>query len=105
MDKEGNMRVDRLAGAEAISAKAIAMALEQDVVISECAWNFGEDFQLEHAHRLDLITTTRTVRLYFADRELTASGNAYRKNVTEDRLSRAVAQLVLRSPSPTYKEQ
>lgn len=105
MNKDSNMRVDRLAGADAISAKAIAIGMEHDVVISECVWDIGEDFRLEHAHRLDLITATKKVRLYFPDLELTTSGNESRKKKTEDRLHRAVAQLVSRSPSPTYTYQ
>ena len=105
MNKESNMGIDRLAGAEAISAKAIAIGLEHDVLISECVWDIGEDLGHEHAHRLDLITATKTVQLYFPDLELTTSGNESRTKRTEDRLQRAVAQLLTRPPSPTYTYQ
>ena len=104
MNNANDMRTDRLAGAEAISVKARSIAREKSVVLSECAWDIGEDLQHEHAHRLELITPTMVVRVYFSDRDLTTSANnAYRRGMTEDRLSRAVAQLVSRTPSPTYK--
>ncbi|HJU71627.1 MAG TPA: hypothetical protein VJ603_07255 [Paucimonas sp.] len=96
------MKIDRLAGAEAISAKAVAIGMELDVVISECVWDIGEDLGHEHAHRLDLITATKTVRLYFPDLELTTSDNASRTKRVEDRLRRSIAQLLLHPPLPTY---
>jgi hypothetical protein len=102
MNHECGMKIDRLAGAEAISAKAIAIGNEDGVVISRCVWDIGEDFGHEHAHRLDLFTETKTVRLYFPDVELTTTGNIARAKRTEDRLRNAIAQLVPRSPSPTY---
>jgi len=105
MNKESNMRIDRQAGAEAISAKAIAIGMEHDVVISECVWDMGDDLGHEHAHRLDLVTSTKTVRLYFRDLELTTSGNESRTKRAEDRLRRAVAQLLSRAPLPTYTYQ
>jgi hypothetical protein len=105
MDKESNMMNDRLAGAEAISAKAIAIGMEHDVVIAECVWDIGEDLGHAHAHRLDLITATKTVRLYFPDLELTTSANASRAKRTEDRLQSAIAQMLSRPPLPTYTYQ
>ncbi|MFC3106735.1 hypothetical protein ACFQAT_07715 [Undibacterium arcticum] len=105
MIKQSDMMIDRLAGAEAISAKAKAIGMDHDVVISECVWDIGEDLGHEHAHRLDLITATKTVRLYFPDLELTGSANASRAKRTEDRLQRAVAQILSRSPLPTYTYQ
>jgi hypothetical protein len=105
MNEESNTRIDRMAGAEAISAKAIAIGMEHGVVISECVWDIGQDFGHEHAHRLDLSTATKTVRLYFPDLELTTSDNESRTKRTEDRLRRAIAQLLTRSPVPTYTNQ
>jgi hypothetical protein len=102
MNNDGNVTIDRSAGADAISAMAVAIGLEHGVAISECVWDIGDDVAHEHAHRLDLITATKTVRLYFPDLELTTSGNEYRRKRTEDRLRRAVAQLVSHSPVPTY---
>lgn len=99
------MRIDRLSGAEAISAKAIAIGMEHDVVIAECIWDIGDDFEHEHAHRLDLITASKAVRLYFPDLELTTSGNESRSNKTEDRLRRAIAQFHSRPSSRTYSCQ
>lgn len=78
------------------------IGMENGVTISECVWDIGQDFGHEHAHRLDLSTATKTVRLYFPDLELTTSGNNARKKRTEDRLRKAVAQLLPLSPSPTY---
>jgi hypothetical protein len=99
MNQESNMKIDRLTGAEAISAKAIAIGIEHDVVISDCVWDIGEDLTHPHAHRLDLVTATKTVRLYFPDLELTSLSRTTR---TEDRLQRAIAQLLLQPPSATY---
>jgi hypothetical protein len=105
MNKESNITIDRLAGAEAISAKAKAIGIEHGVSIIECVWDIGDDFGHEHAHRLELITATKTVRVYFPDLELTTSGNESRQKKTEDRLHRAVAQLVSHTPLPTYAYQ
>ena len=105
MHNDSNTAIDRLAGAEAISAKAIAIALDNDVLISECVWDIGEDLGHPHAHRLDLATATKTVRLYFPDLELTTSGHEARTKRTEERLRRAVAQLFSLPPVPTYTYQ
>jgi len=102
MDKDCSTKIGRLAGADAISAKAVAIGTERGVVVSGCVWDIGADFGHEYAHRLDLSTTTNTVRLYFSDLDLTASDNESRKERVEDRLHRAIAQLVARPPSPTY---
>ena len=102
MNQPCNMKIDRLAGAEAISERAREIGIEKELVISECVWDIGEACGLQHAHRLDLSTTTKTVRLYFPDLELTTAGNEARKKRTEDRLYNAIAQLLPRSPAPTY---
>lgn len=103
MTQKRNISIERQAGADAISAKAVAIGAEHDVLISECVWDLGEDVGHPHAHRLDLITATKTVRLYFPDLELTASSaSGSRAKRTEDRLQRAVAQLLSQAPSATY---
>ena len=102
MTQQCNTTIDRLAGAEAISARAREIGMENELVISECVWDIGEACGLQHAHRLDLSTTEKSVRLYFPDLELTTAGNDARKKRTEDRLHNAIAQLVPRSPKPTY---
>ena len=96
------MKIDRLAGAETISARAREIGAENGVVISECVWDIGQSVELQHAHRLDISTATKTVRLYFPDLELSTSGHDVRKKRTEDRLRDAIAQLMPRSPCPTY---
>jgi len=102
MDKDSRMRIDRVTGADAISAIAIAIGTEHGVVVSERVWDIGTDIGHEYAHRLDLGTATNTVRLYFSDLDLTTSGDKYRKERVEDRLHRAIAQLVARTPTSTY---
>lgn len=102
MNLESGTQVNRLQGADILSAKAIAIALERNVVITQCVWDLGEDVGHEHAHRLDIVTATKAVRMYFPDRALLTAGNEYQRERTEDRISRAVAQLVLHAPSPTY---
>jgi hypothetical protein len=97
-----NMNIDRLEGAEAISAKARDIGKESGLVISECIWDIGQDFNLQHAHRLDLQTATSTVRIYFPDLELSTTGNEARRKRTEHRLLSAIAQLVPRTPTPVY---
>jgi len=99
------MKIERMAGAEILSEKARAIALKQGVVIDECAWQIGDDLDHEHAHRLDLHTADKTVRLYFPDLELTTSGNAARAGRSENRLRDAIAQLLPRSPAATYTYQ
>lgn len=102
MNQDVNMKIDRMAGAEAISARAREIGAENGVAILECVWDIGQSVELQHAHRLDLSTATNTVRLYFPDLELSTAGNNVRKKRTEDRLRGAIAQLMPRSPSPTY---
>lgn len=102
MSQELSTKIDRSAGSEAISARAREIGLEHGVVISECVWDIGQSIELQHAHRLDLSTATQTVRIYFPDKELLASANDARKKRTEDRLRDAIAQLLPRSPVPTY---
>lgn len=105
MNKASSMGIDRLAGAEAISAKAVAVGAELGVAVSHCVWDMGSDLSHEYAHRLDINTTTNTVRLYFSDRDLTTSGNGSRKERVEDRLHRAITQLVTRVPARTYMQR
>jgi hypothetical protein len=103
INQECSMKIDRMAGAEAISARAREIGAENGVVISECVWDIGEACGLQHAHRLDLSTSTaQTVRIYFPDLELTTLDNDSRKMRTEQRLRGAIAQLLPRSPAPTY---
>lgn len=102
MNQDASTKIDRLAGAEVISAKAREIGMENGIVISECVWDIGQAFELQHAHRLDLSTSTKTVRLYFPDLELSTTGNESRKKRMEDRLRNAIAQLLPRTPSPTY---
>jgi hypothetical protein len=92
----------RMAGADAISAKAIAIGAEQQVLIAECVWDFGTDLTHEHAHRLDLVTASRTVRLYFRERELNMVDNESCDRRIDDRLRRAIAQLQSHPPAQTY---
>lgn len=96
------MKIDRLAGADAISKKAVAIGAESGVTITDCVWDIGEDLGHEYAHRLDLFAETKTVRLYFSELELTTSGNEARKKRAEERLRNAIAQLSPRPHSPTY---
>lgn len=103
MNKENSMKIDRTAGAATISAMASAIGTEHGVVVSERIWDIGSDIGHAYAHRLDLGTATKTVRLYFSDRDLTTSGDKYHIGRVEDRLHRAIAQLVVRDPSPMYK--
>ena len=102
MNQELNIKIDRLAGAEAISARAREIGLENGVIISGCVWDIGQSGELQHAHRLDISTETKTVRIYFPDQELSTSGNQVRKKRTDDRLRDAIAQLLPRTPVPTY---
>jgi hypothetical protein len=102
MNKDSSMTIERSAGADAISAKAVAIGMEHGLVISECVWDMGADLRHPYAHRLDISTGVNTVRLYFSDLDLTTAGNASREERVEDRLQRAIAQLVARAPLPTY---
>jgi len=102
MQERHQATIDRQAGAEALSAKAVAMGLEKGLSIVKCEWDLGQDFGLQHAHRLDLSTETKTVRVYFPDLELSTTGNESRLKRSEERLRSAVAQLQSLPPAPTY---
>jgi len=102
MNEDSSKAIDCAAGATVISEIATVIGSEHGVDVSGRVWDMGEDFGHEYAHRLDLSTATNTVRLYFSDLDLTASGNKARKSRVEDRLRRAIAQLVVRTPSPMY---
>ena len=102
MNQDASTKIDRLVGAEIISARAREIGAEHGVIISDCVWDIGQSVELQHAHRLDISTAAKTVRLYFPDLELSTAGNTVRKKRTEDRLRDAIAQLMPRSPSPTY---
>ncbi|NEX63129.1 hypothetical protein G3574_18755 [Noviherbaspirillum sp. 17J57-3] len=65
----------------------------------------GTDLLHEYAHRLDINTATSTVRLYFSDLDLTSWGNESRTERMEDRLHRAIAQLVPRIHASTYAQR
>ncbi len=94
--------IERSAGAAAISAKALSIALALDVQIADCVWDIGADLAHEHAHRLELVTAAKSVRVYFRELELTTAGNASRSRRIDERLQRAIAQLTQRVPAPTY---
>jgi hypothetical protein len=95
-------KIDRLAGAETISARAREIGTENGVTITDCIWDIGQSVELQHAHRLDICTDGKSVRLYFPDLELSTSGDNGRQKRTENRLRDAIAQLTPRSPSRTY---
>jgi|SRR5450830_13039 len=94
--------IERSAGAAAISAKALALALAQEVEIVDCVWDIGADLTHEHAHRLELVTAGKSVRVYFRELELTTADNSSRSKRIDERLQRAIAQLQQRAPAPTY---
>lgn len=98
------MSINRLAGADAISARAVTLGAELGVAISNCVWDIGDDLTHEYAHRLDINTAASTVRLYFCDLDLTTCGNKSRIERTADRLHRAITQLVMRVPRSTYAQ-
>jgi len=94
--------IERTAGAAAIVAQAILLASAEGVEISDVVWDIGDDLTHEHAHRLDLLAADKSVRLYFTEPELTTSGHTMRSKRVTERLQRAIAQLMLRTPAPTY---
>ena len=105
MNKVSSTSNDRLAGAESISTKAVTVGAELGVAVSGCVWDIGSDLTHEYAHRLDINTAANSVRLYFCDLDLTTYGNASRRERMEDRLHRAIMQLVKRVPVSTYGQR
>jgi hypothetical protein len=105
MKKDRTTSNDRSAGAAFISTKAVAVGAKLGVTVSGCVWDMGADLTHEYAHRLDINTAANTVRLYFCDLDLTTSGNASREERMEDRLRRAITQLVTRAPASTYGQR
>jgi len=102
MNESQEMQTIRLAGANAISSSAIAFGVESGIAIEKCNWDIGEDLSHQHAHRLDLFTASKTVRLYFPDIELTRSEDIIRKKRIDTRLKSAIAQLIPYVPASTY---
>jgi hypothetical protein len=102
MTTQSNERIDRSSGANAISAFAKEIGMEHGIEISSCIWDMGQDIEHQHAHRVDISTSLKTVRLYFNELELTTTGNSARENRIKQRLRSAIAQLLPRSPVPTY---
>lgn len=94
--------VERNVGANAILIQANALAFAQNVQLIDCIWDIGTDLTHEHAHRLDLITREKSVRVYFRELELTTNGHTSRSKRVTERLQRAIAQLMQRTPAPTY---
>jgi hypothetical protein len=92
----------RMPGAEAISARVKTLGLEAGLDIAQCDWDIGADFAHTYAHRLDVVSESGTVRLYFTDLELMTSNNEARRTKTESALQNAIAQLACKSRSPTY---
>ena len=97
-----NTKIDRMAGAEIISSTAKEIGMQSNLVISDCIWEIGQDIGHEYAHRLDICTATKKVRLYFSELELTALLNLNRKNRIDERLRSAIAQMLPRPPARTY---
>jgi len=96
------MRIDRQVGADAISARAIAIALAQGVQISETTWDIGTDLTHEHAHRLELVTLAKRFASTFPIRNSAPAVTPCAAKETEERLQRAIAQLLPHVPQPTY---
>ena len=92
----------RAPGAEAISSRVKEIGRAAGLTIAQCDWDIGDDFGHTHAHRLDVVTESATVRLYFTDLELMTSNNEARRIKTEAALQGAIAQLTSASRAPTY---
>jgi 2-polyprenyl-6-methoxyphenol hydroxylase-like FAD-dependent oxidoreductase len=102
MNQEQDAVTDRQAAAEIISARAMEIGRARGIAITQCVWDIGQDLGHPHAHRLDIFTEAKSVRLYFPDIELTSMENEVRRKRTETRLNNAIAQLLSRVPSATY---
>lgn len=102
MNENQDVTSNRMTGAESISCSAIAMGKESGLTLEKCTWDIGEDISHAHAHRLDLFTELKSVRLYFPDIDLTKSGDLSRKKGIDARLKSAIAQLVPHVPAATY---
>lgn len=102
MEQTIDMAVQRQTGADAVSQMAMAIAISKGVPLSKSTWEFGEDGTHEYAHRLDLSTEAKSVRIYFSDVDLTKSENVMRKRRTEARLNNAIDQMAVRAHAPTY---
>lgn len=94
--------IDRKTAADSISQMADVIGTKQGIVISECSWDIGDDYMHAYAHRLELSTQGKSVRIYFNDAELIKSADPVRKKRIEIRLIAAIGQLFNHSPSPTY---
>lgn len=101
MDQECKA-AERQEAAEAISRMEKAIGMEKGIIIERCSWDLGQDFAHEYAHRLELFTEQRSVRIYLSDAELMRSGNAVRQKHTERRLADSIDQLLVHVPAPTY---
>lgn len=94
--------IERSTGTAAVAAQATALAAAAGVQLTDIIWDIGSDLDHEHAHRLDLVTAHKSVRLYFTEPELSTSGHVTRSKRVTERLQRAIAQLLQRTPAATY---
>lgn len=105
MNENQEAIISRLPGVDVINSRAIAFGKKSGVLIERCIWDISEDLSHEYAHRLDLFTDLKTVRLYFPDIELTKSEDVTRKKRIDARLKSAIAQLIPHVPASTYTFQ
>lgn len=105
MNKTQEAKTSRLTGMDVINSRAIALGKENGVLIERCTWDISEDQSHEYAHRLDLFTDLKTVRLYFPEIELMKSEDVSRKKRIDARLKSAIAQLIPYVPASTYAFQ
>lgn len=105
MSENQEVIINRLSSVDVINSRAIAIGKESGVVIERCIWDISEDLSHEYAHRLDLFTDLKTVRLYFPDIELRKPEDVNRKKRIDARLKSGIAQLIPHVPASTYTFQ
>lgn len=102
MNENQEVIISYRTGVDVINSRAVAIGKESGVFIERCIWDVSEDLSHEYAHRLDLFTDLKKVRLYFPDIEVTKAGDANRKKRIDARLKSAIAQLIPHVPASTY---
>lgn len=105
MSENQEVIISHRSGVDVINSRAITIGKESGVLIEKCIWDISEDLSHEYAHRLDLFTDLKKVRLYFPDIELTKPEDASRKKRIDARLKSAIAQLIPHVPASTYTFQ
>jgi len=98
---------ERMAAANAVEAKFVALANEFGLAIDKCVWNLDMGMNHSGPHRLDVHFEDYVLRVYFTDRELAEYWGSQEVAFTDNRLRELVENLhdiILSINAPEFSE-